>query len=74
LSWFGTMTIAIQHTYAKHMLEVSDHLRDYRLGDGKPFGGSCHAAALRDRKQNMEVPQPDAAPDAIGPVHSPSHR
>jgi hypothetical protein len=39
------------------------------MGDGKLSGRFAHAAGLGNRKQHMQIAQPDAPADAIDPVH-----
>ena len=39
------------------------------LGDGEFAGRFCHAAALRDRKENVQVAQLDPASDPVVPAH-----
>jgi hypothetical protein len=63
------MTVAIEQSHAKSLLEVGDNLRDNRLGDGEMLGRFRHAFAFRYSEQDMDVPQLGAAADALGPVH-----
>src|SRR5215472_1501081 len=39
------------------------------MRDGKLSGRFAHAAGLGNRKQHMQIAQPDAPADAIDPVH-----
>src|SRR5262245_11281697 len=64
-----TLRIAVKQPHAERMLQVRDRLGNDRMRNRKMRGGLRHAARFRHREYYMEVSEPDAAADAIGPIH-----
>ena len=60
---------AVEQPDAQGMLQVGDGLGDDRVRDCEMRGGLRHAAPFGHGEHDMQVPQPDAAPDAIRPIH-----
>src|SRR5262245_58323934 len=60
---------AIQQADAKFALDVCNRLGHRRLRHCKLAGGFCHDAALRDRKQDVKIPQLEATPNTLVPLH-----
>jgi hypothetical protein len=55
------------------VLERGDRLRHGRLRHAEMDAGLAHASVLGDREQNMQIAQPDAAPDPAIPIAQFSH-
>src|SRR5262249_32215619 len=68
------LAAAIEQADAERTLQVSDRLRYDRVRDRQAFGGSRHAAGLNDGEQDIDVPQFEAATDAVLPLHVSLHR
>ena len=66
---FDATRISLQKTHTERVLQVADRARNHGVGDGERVRRLCHAAALRDREQDVQVAQLDPAPDPVVPAH-----
>jgi hypothetical protein len=55
----------VEETDAECVLQAGNDFRDGRLGDTEFVGGLGHAAALHDRKKDLQVAKAEAPADAI---------
>jgi hypothetical protein len=65
---------AIEHGRVERVLERGDRLGDRGLRHAEARAGLGHAAVLHDRKQDVQVPQPDAPADPAVPIDGLSHK
>ena len=70
---FNAARTAIQQAHAERVLQIRDHLRDGRLRNSEEGGRLGHAAGLINRKQHVEIAQPDPPSDPGLPIDRLGH-
>ncbi len=65
-----TLGAAVEYAHPERVLQIRNRLRYDRDGNRQSLGCLGHAARLHDGNEHVQIPQLDAASDAVCPLHS----